>query len=548
MSDLTNMFLEHIWTTVITSIALLGLIFLTWSKYTRSLLGKDFWVVMPFVGKMAAWKSMTEGTGDHVLEVPHNAGYVARTLTVPAEVELFNYYEDGLEKTSREAFLNAREYLKISGQNGRKPMSSVLWVILGVLTVAEAIGTGLLLAPLLSEAITPTMAMGAGTAIALVIAIVAVRFTHAAGEDMFANTLLSKVRSSFKQNQGFRGADGKRSGDFVQSVGPEDDQSRDVNLEPAARLAARIGATSLPSMQARRMNIVLAIVFIVLFAVGTTAYRHYMFNREQDRAASAPAASAGAASADFQNMFAQGGNATQPMPDEVAEAAKKSSLRAKEAVDQDSSMANDAGIMILALIYVFTQLLGLLTGYKYSFFNEDGKKAYRKTLGQLGYDDFLRVAVRPVAQRAQMRLGQLRAKLSSANPGYGDRMKPFDFMVAYHESLAEDERKADAVREAAAQRTAARSTAATPLASVETTPVRATTLQTSTGAAQPDAPVLEALAKEIAAIADREARQRLAVELIGRHKLDRDQQRTLVSIVKQLQEQSTIDPDLLESL
>lgn len=548
MSDLTNTILEHAWTTILSIIALLGLIFLTWSKYTRSLLGKDFWVVVPFIGKMAAWKNMTEGTGDYLQDVPHDAGYVARTLSVPAEVELFNYYEDGLEKTSREAFLNAREYLKISGQNGRKPMSSALWVILGVLTVAEAIGSGLLLAPLLSAEITPAMAMAAGTAIALVIAIVAVRFTHAAGEDMFANTLLSKVRNSFKQNKGFRRADGTKGGDFVKSVGPEDNQNTDIDLEPAARLGARVGATSMSSMQPRRMNIILAIAFIVLFAVGTTAYRHYMFSREQDRAASSPVVSTDAASPNFQNMFAQGGNATQPMPDEVAEAAKKSSQHAQEAVDQDSSMANDAGIMILALIYVFTQLLGLLTGYKYSFFNEDGEKAYRKTLGQLGYDDFVRVAVRPVAQRAQMRLGQLRAKLSSANPGYGDRMKPFDFMMAYHESLAEDERKADAARTVVTRREATQTTTAAQLANGNNAPVIAAVPDAPASQAQPEAPALGDLAKEIAAVADKESRQRLAADLIRQHKLDRDQQRTLVSIVKQLQEQQTIDPDLLESL
>lgn len=555
MSELMNMILEHTWTTVVSIIALLGVIFLTWSKYTRSLLGKDFWVVMPFVGKMATWKNMTEGTGDYAVDVAHDAGYVARTLTVPAEVELFNYYEDGLEKTGREAFLNAREYLKISGQNGRKPMSSALWAILGVLTVAEAIGTGLLLAPLLSKDITPAYAMAAGSAIAFVIAIVAVHFTHAAGEDMFANTLLSKVRNSFKQNKGFRRGDGTKYGDFVKSVGPEDDQGADVDLEPAARLGARIGATSMSSMQPRRMNIILAVAFIVLFAVGTTAYRHYMFNHEQDLAASAPVAAADGASTNFQNMFAQGGNTAQPLPDDVADAASKSRQHAQEAVNQDSSMANDAGIMILALIYVFTQLLGLLTGYKYSFFNEDGEKAYRKTLGQLGYDDFLRVAVRPVAQRAQMRLGQLRAKLSSANPGYGDRMKPFDFMMAYHESLAEDERKAGAARASAVQRAtghmpAAPLTEAQPVRVAQTahTPETTVALDAGTRAESAEALDLERLAKEIAAVADKESRQRLAADLISRHKLDRENQRMLVAIVKRLQEQQTVDHDLLESL
>jgi hypothetical protein len=534
MSNLMNPLIEHAWTTTLSLIALLGVIFVTWSKYTRSLLGKDFWVVLPVVGKMADWKKMTEGTGEYTLQVPHDAGYVARTLTVPAEIALFHYYDDGLEKTSRDAFLSAREYLKISAQNGRRPMSPLLWAILGVLTVAEAIGTGLLLAPLLSRDITPALAMGAGTIIALVIAIVAVRFTHAAGEDMFANTLLAKVRNSFKQNKGFRRTDGSRYGDFVKPVGPEDDQTTDANLEPAGRLAARIGATSMSSMQPKKMNIILAAAFIVLFAVGTSAYRHYMFNQEQDRAATAPADGADNASPNFQNMFAQGASSAVVLPDEVAAAAKQS----------------NAGIMILALIYVFTQLLGLLTGYKYSFFNEDGEKAYRKTLGQLGYDDFLRVAVRPFAQRAQMRLGQLRAKLSSANPSYGDRMTPFDFMIAYHESIAEDERKAVSARASSRRSTTEHtdveaSHAAQPAESSSAQPLRPAPTDSVDVKAAAD---LESIAKRIAAVDDTDARRRLAGDLIREYKLDREQQTALVSIVKRLREQQAIDPDLLESI
>ena len=220
---------------------------------------------------------------------------------------------------------------------------------------------------------------------------------------------------------------------------------------------------------------------------------------------------------------------------------------------QDSSLPNDAGIMILALIYVFTQLLGLLTGYKYSFFNQDGEKAYCKTLGQLGYDDFLRVAVRPVAQRAQMRLGQLRAKLSSANPGYGDRMKPFDFMTAYHESLAEDERKAAAVQASAKQRNTPPPPALQPevqLARTVHAPVSMVAPDADVGIRpeSTDALHLEDLARQIAAVADKESRQRLAADLIRHHKLDRENQRALVAAVKRLQEQQTVDRDLLESL
>ena len=374
MSNPLELFLQHIWITTAAITLLLAIIFLIWSKYTKTLLGKDFWVMLPVVGRMAEWKKMTEGTGDYASRLPTDAGYVERTLTVPAERALYDYYDDCLEKTGRNDFLNAREYLKISGQNGRKPMSLFLWGILGALTVAEAFGTGLLLAPVLSSDITPRLALIAGTVIALVIAIVALLMTHGAGEDWVANTLLAKVRNSFKQNKGFRRSDGSKSSDFVQTVGPENEQGMDSNLEPDGRLAARIGATSIVSMQPRRMRIIAAAAFIVLFAIGTTAYRHYIFVTQQDCNATTPSGQGDSGSQNFSHLFGQnGGTATLRLPTPVARDAQNATQRAHRAICRDHSYAEDAAIMILALIYVFTQLLGFLTGVKYSFFNKDAE-------------------------------------------------------------------------------------------------------------------------------------------------------------------------------
>jgi hypothetical protein len=180
--------------------------------------------------------------------------------------------------------------------------------------------------------------------------------------------------------------------------------------------------------------------------------------------------------------------------------------------------------MILALIYVFTQLLGFLTGVKYSFFNKDAELAYRKTRGQLGYDDFLRVAVRPVAQRAQMRLGQLRSKLSSANPGYSDHMQPFDFMDAYHRSLAEHECKA----------------VSQPVAGTPSLASQVTVLSAGSS--------LEKIARAIVGVQDLEQRRKTAAELIHSHGLTREQQGALALIIEKVKDEQDIDPDLLKSL
>ncbi len=547
MGNLYNAALAHLGLTVSTLIAVFMASFLIWSKMTRSLLGKDFWVVLPGVGKMAEWKGMTMGTGDFVSQIPADAGYATRTLVVPAEKALFDYYNDGIKKVSVESFQNAREYLKLSDQNGRRPMSALLWMILGVLTVAEALGTGLLLAPLLSRDITPTFAMIVASVLALVIAIIAVVITHGAGEDLFANGLLAKVRNTYKQNQGFRTVGGMRS-EFLAPIGPENDQSRDAELEPAGRLAARIGATTMDGMQPRKGRIIAAVAFILLFGFGTTAYRHYVFTKQQDRAAVTPAASADSGGAqNFQNIFAAGASgAAAVIPPAAASAAAAADAAAEHHVQQDAAKANDAGIAILALIYVFTQLLGLLTGYKYSFFNDDAEKAYEKTGGQLGYDDFLRIKVHPFAERAHLRLGQLRAKLSSANPRYGDRMNPFDFMLAYHDAVVSAEHNAAAQRESTQRRDTPPPNQPAPTVSTPPLAQPVPTAQQTTSAAA-TSPDLHALAQVVHGAGGKEARQAKFVELVTQYLLSKEQQAEIVALLQKLRS-TEVDTGLLDNI
>jgi hypothetical protein len=541
--------LQHIWIPTTAIILLLTIIFLIWSKHTRTLLWKDFWVVLPFVGKMAHWKKETEGTGDEVSRLPPDAGYVDRTLTQTAERALYNYYNDCLINTpARSDFLNAREYLKISGQNGRKPTSPFVWGFLCVLTVAEALFTAWLLAPLLSNEMTPTQALIGGPVIAFVLGVVAVLLTHGAGEDTFANSLLAKVRNSFKQNKGFRWSDGSKSSDFVQPVGYEDDQRMDSYMAPDARLAARIGATSITSMQPKRMRIIAAVAFVVLFAVGITAYRDYIFATQQDCNATTPFKESGRRLANYSTLFGpRDGTAARPLPTAVRKRVEKSRHRALSAICNDKRYRNDVGIMVLTLIFVFTQILGFFTGFKYSFFNTDAEEAYRITRGHSSYDDFLRAEVQPVTLRAQMRFHQLRSYLSSANPAYGAHMKPFDFMDAHLRQVAERARHAGSPPDAAQAMDAGAAAARPGLweSSANAAP-------SSTARAPAAVPLgtgdLEEIARAIIGVRDADQRRKTAAELIHRHGLTREQQGKLALIIQKIKDEQDIDPDLLKSL
>jgi hypothetical protein len=558
MSAIYQTLLANAWATFVFIVVALGLSFIIWARFTQSLLGKDFWARLPFFGKMTGWKKRQDGTGDSLPESSRAAGatYVTRTLLTPMEQELYAYYADCLSHVGEREFTNAREFLKLSHQNGRKPMSPWLWVILTLLTLAEAIGTGLLIAPLLSNDITPTLAVVVGSVIALAIAAIALMITHGAGEDWFRNELLAKVRNSHARNSGFRKADGSKFADVVAPIGPEDDQRRDALLDTTARLAGRIGATtSGTSMSPKLWRLIAAAVFIVVFGAGTTAYRHYMFNKGQDAAHSG----LGIASAtpDYQSMFASGGgNGAQgsralggmPLPGAVASAAQQSQQQAHAAIRSDTKNANDAGIIILALIYVFTQLVGILTGYKYSFFDDDARKAYDNTHGELGYEGYLRHVVIPVANRAQMRLGELRSHLTRMNPGFRDNARPFDFMTAFREAADAPSRAGteDKIAMPAPAQAAAPVVVAAPaVQTVAAEPAPAATVKQY--AAHID---YDGLAQRILATDDKDQQKVTMRDVIDQHRLKAEQTQQLSNAITLLKSQRkpSIDPSVFNVL
>ncbi len=547
MSGIYQSLLSNLWLTLLLVVVALGTLFVIWSRYTHSLWGKDFWVWLPVFGKMAKWSKMTTGIDNPDTERSHAAGatHADSALTTPAERSLFQYYADGLKVASPRQFNNYREFLILSDQNGRKPMVFFLWVVLALLTVAEAIGTGLLIAPILSQDITPNMAVVVGSVIALAIAAIALMITHGAGEDLFRNGLLTQVRKTYDEQSGFFDRNGVRLKN-LDRVPPENDQSIDAQNSSIARLAARIGATTKPSMANRYLRMVFAVVFIVVFGLGTTFYRHYMFNQEQD-AAHSGLNSAATAAPNYQSMFSGGGSGNAasgnlPLPDAVSSAAQQSQQQAQNAIQGDARKANDAGIIILTLIYVFTQVIGILTGYKYSFFNGDAEKAYHGTHGEMSYADYRSNVLDPVAQRAESRMEQLRANLARANPRFRDHAKRFSFIQAVTERIEEQPPTAPS---------------SAPIAAVTST-VAPVTQDPPPLAVMPAAPTVtgtaapldfHALATHI--LAQDKAAQRAAMEAVfAQYGMTPEQKRQLADAIKSIKAQRppANDPSLFDVL
>lgn len=418
-------------------IALLAVMFLltlyTASHYTTSfsLMAKDFWVRIPVIGKMATWRRMIDGTGKN---------WPTGKL-LPPEKALYKYYEHGVPPISRGEFEKYKEYLKLAHQSGRKPLPGWMLLILVLLTVAEAYGTGALIAPLIASDITPDGALYIGAGIALVLAVVTLFFTHAAGQDLFQNRLIATVRNSYRHATGFLVVDNGRQNtcNDLKLIDPRDDQNKDAAYPPTTRLAARIGVTTKDKTKPHMMNIILATLLIVAAFVLTTWYRHYELVLVLDCQSSGYNNMAqGGGLQHFQNMLGNLGNGIH-LPYGVTRPARRSQQHARNFICGDQRDAINVGVILLGVIYLFTQLLGVVTGYKYGFANDEARQAYHETSRYISYESFLNHVVSPVAQRADMRMAQLRTFLVKSNPDYIHRHKEFDFLDHYLQEIGKRE-------------------------------------------------------------------------------------------------------------
>ena len=258
---------------VVTAVVLFSIIFLVWSSYTTSLLGKDFWVWLPFLGKMAKWSRGDERTGENN-DSPETF--------IPVEKALYDYYKNGVPEITRKSFEQYRKYLVLAKQSDRKPMSGWMWVILFGLTVAEAFGTGALVAPLVSREITPDGALFIGSGVALVLAVITLFFTHNAGHDLYHNSLVSHVAANFRQRGGFMVGGQDKPVEAIGVISPDMDQDKDELNAPLTRLAARLGIIALGDAKKKYLSIVSATALILLSGRITCNDRSYRFHRHHD--------------------------------------------------------------------------------------------------------------------------------------------------------------------------------------------------------------------------------------------------------------------------
>lgn len=404
MKEFLSTYPFAIWSIV--SILLAAIVIMTlWQKVKWWWL--NTWYSFPIIGNSARLSRDTNRVSD--------SGWFK------SERKLCQDYKKFIRLRDEHDFNEKITYLARSGDTGRSSTPLLIWVLTCALVFVEAMGFSYVLAgytiPGASESTQQLGALG----IAFLVSVLLVAFTHFAGHEIYVSGKIAEARRSW--------ADGGRTHELGGGeVGLAAQQNIDDGKPVYVQLTNRVGA------HAKYFVTICTVILVLMVAVGATYVRGKVMEKTLHQAVTGEVA----------GLTLQGGglsiNITE-LPADDAKASAEAQRLAKQDEDAIDTQGSWGTFIVLAFIFVFLQILGIIFGYKWGFAGKDGKKAY-DAIGRGRYTSYadVRAHYSDISDTAQARLEDLQQRMMARNGASGTRGvhtgKTFtDFM---HEERAKD--------------------------------------------------------------------------------------------------------------
>jgi hypothetical protein len=347
------------------------------------------WVNFPLIGRIA---TLSRDANEDVAY----PGWFSGERTLCQEYKNFVHVQDEHD------FNEKITYLTKAGDNGRRNTPGWIWLLTVSMVFVEALGFSYVLAgytiPGASENLQQTGAYG----IAFLISVILVAFTHFAGHELYKSGRIKNARREWVEDK----RQFKLSTGTIPLARP---QNGDDGLPAYTQLCNRVGAhpTFLVSIA--------TLVIVLLIAGAATYVRGQVLEKElvaRVTQASKQIDSGNQAAADSLDMS----QSAMRLPD--ADTASDHDADKKVAVDEADIDRHGgwATFIVLAFVFVFLQLLGVIFGYRWGFAGENSAEAFRD-IGGGRYSSYtaVREAYRRIADTAQARLAVLQQKIMMRN-------------------------------------------------------------------------------------------------------------------------------------
>lgn len=375
---------------------------------------RDFWVTFPFFGDIARLaKDSTKG----------NDGWMR------AEEKLCGIYKPYLVLFDESTFNERIEYLRKSADLGRAPTPMWAWVLLVVLVIAEGLGFSYLLGSWMARegsANTHTLLM---LAIVLVLCVILVALTHAAGHQYYRTSLLRSCFQRFKDTGGREYA--------VQLIALKDAQTKDDSAPDYKQIVNRVAKHS--HDKGSYTAVVIAVIAIVFIGVVSTYMR--MQNLEAEMSRETALQQSPAAGNPFASVQLDVGRdqVQLTLPADVTAPQQQADDKAKSETSSATEKEGLAAFAMIGFIFVITQIVGIGAGYKYGFAGKESKEAYRATGGYSTYDDYW-AYFEPIRDLVNGRLKGLQQRLEQ------DSHTQFNLSKTFDDYLLEQKRRSEEMR------------------------------------------------------------------------------------------------------
>lgn len=369
---------------IVSLLLALAVIALLWQKVKWWWL--NTWYKMPLIGKLANLSRDRSGKDDD--------GWSR------AERTLCHDYMKFMQIQDEHDFNEKKTYLRYATENSRKNMPPLLWVLVCLLVFVEAMGFSYVLAgytiPGASENLQQTGAYG----IAFLISVMLVAFTHWAGHEMYVSGKIQGARREWQES-------GQKTDLYGEKVSLDMPQDSDAGQPAHSRLLNRF-EHKYPSYKI----LITTALLVLSVAIGATYVRGQVLDKQLLQETMNPASNSllqTDSSNDPLNNIANGDLQVPDADKSLHDSAVNQGM--KEGMETDKK-GGWGTFIVLAFIFVFLQILGVLFGYKYGFAGEESEKAYR-AIGNGRYATYadVRAHYEEIRNAAQAMLSELQQRI-----------------------------------------------------------------------------------------------------------------------------------------
>ena len=241
-----------------------------------------------------------------------------------------------------------------------------MWIVVFALVILEALGFAYVLAGFTIPGASESLQQYGAFGIALIISIILVGFTHWTGHEVYKNSILKKIRTYYSNDR----REDKKNLEPDSKVKLENNNIDDEEKN-YSQLLNRVStnATVTPTWI---ISIVTAI-FVVVIAIGATYVRGQVLEKQLTE----------------EKSMTQTNVYEQSLPTSLVQTQESADTKAFDEAQDSDRKGGWATFIVLAVLFIFIQLLGILFGMKWGFAGKKSEEAFNYIDGFDNKQDYI---------------------------------------------------------------------------------------------------------------------------------------------------------------